>query len=157
MLARASSLRVMKRIRPKETESTTKVPTTKRKVSYSMYMYQKWQRDMDGDCKSVTWLDCETGFEGGRKVVSKLKCTVCKTFVSKITSRRNYSQRWIVGADSIHTSNIRDYVHSDQHVHAMPLLQKEHAAAQGQSCSYAPIAIALSNLPEEEKMKLRKI
>ena len=54
--------------------------TSKRKVQYSTF--QKWQREFDRECKTVTWLDCETVVEGGTKVVRKLKCTVCARFRS---------------------------------------------------------------------------
>ena len=72
--------------------------------------------------------------------------------------RRNFSDRWIVGADSVRTSNIRDHAHSDQHDHAMSLLKQESAKAEGKSCySYAPIAMALSTLPDGEKERLWNI
>ena len=39
-----------------------------------------------------------------RKVVAKLKCRVCTEFVNKIQYRKNFSQKWIVGADSVSIS-----------------------------------------------------
>ena len=90
-------------------------------------------------------------------MVKRLKCSVCTRFRSRIMHRRNFSDRWIVGADSVRTSNIRDHAHSDQHDHAMSLLKQESAKAEGKSCySYAPIAIVLSTLPSDEKEPLRK-
>ena len=71
--------------------------------------------------------------------------------------RRNYSERWITGADSLRTSNIRDHAHSDQHQHAMTLLAREKATARGESSSsYVPIGIALHRLPDEERKALRR-
>ena len=35
--------------------------TSKRKVQYSTF--QKWKRELDRECKTVTWLDCETVVE----------------------------------------------------------------------------------------------
>ena len=45
--------------------------TSKRKAQYSTF--QKWKCELDRECKTVTWLDCETIVEGGAKVVNKLK------------------------------------------------------------------------------------
>ena len=62
------------------------------------------------------------------KVVRKLKCSVCGKFQSSIIHKKNFSDRWVTGgADSIHTSNIRDHATSKQHSHAMSLLSKEQA------------------------------
>ena len=141
----------MKRASSSASEQTSK----KRKVAVTTY--RKWREDFDKELKTVTWLDCESEIESGKKVVKRLKCSVCTRFRSRIMHRRNFSNRWIVGADSVRTSNIRDHAHSDQHDHAMSLLKQESAKAEGKSCySYAPIAIALSTLPSDEKDPLRK-
>ena len=114
---------------------------SKRKVQYSTF--QKWKRELDRECKTVTWLDCDTNVEGGNKVVRKLKCTVCARFRSQILCKRNFSDRWITGAKSVRTSNIRDHASSEQHSYAMALLQREEAAVTGQnSTSTAPIVVA---------------
>ena len=77
-------------------------------------------------------------------------------FESKIAGRRNYSNKWIVGADSVRTSNIKEHARTDQHAHAMLLLKKEQSASAGLGpSSYAPIAKALSVLPDDSKAKLR--
>ena len=75
--------------------------------------------------------------------------------MERIEHRRNFSERWIIGADSVRTSNIRDHSRADQHVHAMMLLKKEHAKSSGASFSHSPIAQALSKLPDLEKFQLR--
>ena len=54
---------------------------------------------------------------GAKKIVAKLKCKVCVKFESKIAGRRNYSNKWIVGADSVRTSNIKEHARTDQHAH----------------------------------------
>ena len=83
-----------------------------------------------------------------KKIVTKLQCSVCKQFKDHISSHRNFSECWIVGADSIQTSNIQDHSSADQHVHTMSLLKKEHAKADNNPiCSYASIARALNKLP----------
>ena len=104
----------------------------------------------------MSWLSCKAEIVGGKRTVKCLYCTVCTKFKEKIDSRRNFSARWITGAESLKTSNIRDHAQCDQHVHAMNQLKKEHATSLGQSASsYAPIAIALNRISEEEKVKLR--
>ena len=90
-------------------------------------------------------------------MVKKLNCSICTKFQAKILSRRNFSDHWIVGANSIQTSNICDHAHSDQHEQAMCLLKRESVKAEGRACySYAPIAKALSTLPNDEKEQLQK-
>ena len=144
----------MKRALSSSDEASTS-EAKKRKVTYATY--QKWKSELDRDCQTVSWLDCESKVVAGKRIVSKLRCSMCAKFKAKIGSRRNFSDRWIVGADSVRTSNIRDHARADQHTHAMNLLKKEQAEASGSgSCSFAPIARALSHLPDEEKEQLRR-
>ena len=51
----------------------------------------------------------------GKKVVTKLKCKDC----TKHKLRKHFSNKWIEGTGSIRTSNIRDYINADQHIHVM--------------------------------------
>ena len=93
----------------------------------------------------MTWLDCEIRKDGGKMFVDKLKCKVCAEFVDKIRGKKNFSEKWISGADSVRTSNVRDHARNDQHAHAtcMLLLKKRHAECSGLGpASYAPIANA---------------
>jgi len=54
-------------------------------------------------------------------------------------------------------ANIRDHGKNNQHVLAMSLLVKEHAARHGQGPStYAPIVQALTRLCDSEKARLRR-
>ena len=93
----------------------------KRKVSFATF--EKWRRDFDREFKTVSWLECESTVEGGTKVVRKLKCSVCGKFRSSLIRKRNFSDRWITGgADSIRTSNIRDHAISEQHSHAVIII-----------------------------------
>ena len=104
----------------------------------------------------MSWLDCSTEYEGGKKVVSRLKCRVCSEFVDRIRGSKNFSDKWIVGADSVRVSNIHDHAKSGQHAHAMMLLKKQHAKSAGLPPStYAPIAKAFTTLSNEERGKLR--
>ena len=127
-----------------------------KKRSVSFATYQKWLQDFDRELKTLSWLECDTTFKGGKKIVTQLRCSVCSKFESRIEGRRNYSAKWIRGADSVRTSSIRDHANSDQHLHATSLLQRECASAEGRSlASFAPIAKALSTIPEDERVKLR--
>ena len=40
----------------------------------------------------------------------------------RISGRRNYSARWISGADSLRTSNVSDHAHSDQFTSGVTIL-----------------------------------
>ncbi len=53
------------------------------------------------------------------------------------------------------TSNIRDHAQSDQHVHAMSLQHAQLGKADSYSVSQSPIVVALSTLPEDEKVRPR--
>ena len=111
---------------------------------------------MDRDCQTLAWLDCDTELNGRKKAVTKLRCSVCTRFEPRIESRRNFNERWLLGAESLRTSNIRDHAQADQHIHTMNLLKKEHAKATDSGCSsYAPIAKALCKLSDKDKEQLR--
>ena len=126
----------------------------KRRVDYATF--QKWQRDFDREYQTMSWLDCSTEKERGKKVVDKLNCKVCSEFVDRIRSRKNFSDKWIVGADSVRVSNVRDHAQNNQHLHAMSLLKKRSAEAAGlDPLSSTPIAKAFNNLADEEREKLR--
>ena len=40
----------------------------------SLPTYYKWKMEIDKECNTLSWLDCETSGAGGRKTVEKLKC-----------------------------------------------------------------------------------
>ena len=58
----------------------------------------------------MSWLDCETEVFAGVKYVTKLKCRICAKFKERIIGRRNFSNKWIDGADSVGTTNMCDHV-----------------------------------------------
>ena len=128
-------------------------PSAKQSVSHSTLL--KWQGEIDKEIQTLLWLDCEAKNEHSKKVVTKRKCKVCVKFQPKIAGRRNYSDKWIVGADSLGTSNIKDHAHTDQQYHAMLLLKEQSRSVGLGPQSYAPIARSLSALPEDVKAKLR--
>ena len=65
---------------------------------------------MDKECQTVTWLDCDSELVGTctNRIVKKLCCLVCTKYKELIWSRRNYSDRWLVGTELVLlNSNIR--------------------------------------------------
>ena len=111
----------------------------KRKVTYATF--KKWKAEMDKDCQTVTWLDCDTEMQAGKRFVMKPRCSICAKFKMGIVTRRNFSERWIAGAEYVRNRNIRDHARSDKHTHTMDLLKREQAkASDAPTCSYAPIA-----------------
>lgn len=86
----------------------------------------------------------------------QLKCKVCSNFVERNRARKNFSDKWIAGVDSVRVSNVCDHAQNDQHTHAMSLLKKQHAGSAGLGPSaYAPITKAFNKLSDEERGKLR--
>ena len=144
----------MKRSDPSSSSEASAPELKKRKVAYTTY--QKWKTELDRDCQTVTWLDCDTEVSSKKKIVTKLRCAVCSKFKTSIATRRNFSEKWLLGAESVRTSNIRDHAKADQHTHAMTLLKREHARKSGSDpTSYAPIARALNRISDAEKDQLR--
>ena len=91
-----------------------------------------------------------------KKIVTRLQCSVCSKFKVSIATRRNFSEKWLWGAESVHTSNIRDHAKADQHTHAMTLLKREHARKSGSDpTSFAPIARVLNRISDAKKDQLR--
>ena len=101
----------MKRSRP-QIDSETK----SRSVTYMTF--QKWRRDYDREYSTISWLDCEKKTKHGKVIVTCLKCVVCTKHKESIKNRRNFNSKWIDGAATMKTSNIRDHALSDQHTHA---------------------------------------
>ena len=115
--------------------------------------------EFDKDCQMISWLDCDVSGTAGKKIVEKLKCKVCLKYKARIECKRNYSEKWLIGADSVRTSNIRDHARSDQHLYAMSLFKKESGGVSSlEEASSSSIArfLHLQGLSEEHKDQLRK-
>ncbi len=126
----------------------------KRRVSFATF--QKWRTDLDRECNTLSWLDCECSGQSSRKIVEKLKCKVCTQYEPRIMGMRNYSEKWISGADSVRTSNIRDHSNSDHHKHATLLLKRDQARESGlDTSSFAIILKVLNQMSEKDKEVLR--
>lgn len=48
--------------------------------------------------QTMSWLDCFSEKDSGKKVVSQLKCKVCSDFAERIHGSMNFSDKWIVGS-----------------------------------------------------------
>ena len=46
----------------------------KRNVAFATY--QKWKTDMDQECLTVTWLNCDMELSGKKTIVTKLRCSI---------------------------------------------------------------------------------
>ena len=60
----------------------------------------------------------------GRRTRRARKVPRCKVCKERISCRKNFSSKWIIGADSVRVSNVRDHAQNDQHTHVMCLLEK---------------------------------
>ena len=120
-----------------ETSSTCECalysPDLKRRKDFHA-TYPIWECNFDRECSTMSWLDCETHVSAWKKFVAKLWCSIYKKYKERIAGRRNFSECWIVGADSVRMSNIQDHLHADQYIHAMPLLKKELTKAGNSAC-----------------------
>jgi len=137
-------------------DSVTTTEAKKRSVSYSTYI--KWRSELDKQCQTLSWLDCDLIGKDGKRTVDRLKCKVCLKYNSRIQSMRNHSDKWIVGADSVRTSNVRDHARSDQHQHAMSLYYKESGstAKAAEASSSVNVCAMLQRLSESNRDRLRK-
>ena len=73
MLSLASSTTHWNCVRMKRTSSleTALAPEAKkRKLMYATF--SKWKVDMDKECQTVTWLDCDMEVQAGKRFVTKL-------------------------------------------------------------------------------------
>ena len=129
-------------------------PPEKKRRSVKYDTFKRWQSEFDPE---LTWLDsdCVATVESRNQIVKQLKCQICTKYQNRITGIRNFSNKWIVGADCLRTSNIRDHSKSDQHIAAMNLHRRDFGKDQGISVvEFAPIAKNLHTLPEDERKKV---
>ena len=123
----------------------------------TFFTYKKWLTELDRSHQTISWLDCDTRLIEGKRVVTKLKCRICAKHKARISGRKHFSPKWIEGAESIRTSNIRDHANADQHIHAMEIKQREQAQAKGQSLVALPGSIteAFSKIGEQKRSRLK--
>ena len=71
---------------------------------------------MDWECLTVSWLDCDMELSGRKDIhEASMQCM----FKTRITTRRSFIERWLLGAELVHTSNIRDRARADHHIYTM--------------------------------------
>jgi len=99
----------------KRTQHDAEAGPSKKKQGVFLETFEKWKLNFNAQHSSATWLDCTTSVVSGRKYATSLKCTICTKYSMHISSLRNYSDKWIVGADAFQTSNIVDHANSKQH------------------------------------------
>jgi len=143
---------IMKRSRDSSAEDSS---SQRREVTF--LTYKKWLTELDRCHQTISWLDCDTRFSEGKRVVTRLKCRVCTKHKARISGRKHFNNKWIEGAESIRTSNIRDHANADQHIHAMEIEQREQAQAKGQSLVVPSGSIieAFSKIGEQERSRLK--
>ena len=88
-----------------------------------------------------------------RDFVFVLKCKVCKRFVDKIQSARNFNLAFITGLKNLHASTVKDHGKTDMHQMVMRFYNKYQAE---NVTDYAPIAKALCTLDKKSKEILKK-
>ena len=76
----------MKRVSESDSLNSDCSTTKRRKVSLATY--QKGKTELDNDCRTLSWLDCETSGVGAKKTMEKLKCKVCIQYQLNIEGRR---------------------------------------------------------------------
>lgn len=121
----------MKRLQDSSSEEGS---SKKREVTF--YTYKKWKTELDCSCQTISWLDCDTRPFEGKRIVTKLKCKICTKFKPRINGRKHFSNKWIEGADSIRTSNIRAHGNADQHIQAMELEKRSKHKPRARNSQY---------------------
>ena len=141
----------MMRLRDSSTEDSN---SKRREVTF--FTYKKWLTELDRCHQTISWLDCDTRLIEGKSVVTRLKCRVCTKHKARISGRKHFSNKWIEGAESIRTSNIRDHANADQHIQSMEIEQREQAQAKSQSfvVPSGSITEAFSKIGEQERSRL---
>jgi len=81
---------------------------------------------------------------------------MCSRFKERIQSLHNFSDKWILGAGSLCTSNIRDHLKTNQHEQTMILLAELYACARGDGpSSYTSFLQAMLTLSDTEMARLK--
>ena len=117
--------------------------------------FTKWQWDYDRELQTIIWLECQSKFDHRKKVITKLNCSVCLKYQGKIKGRKNLSEKWIMGVESLCTSNIRDHTYILQATQTCHSTVEEGAGSE--QMFDAMIARALCTLPEDDRMRLRHL
>ena len=71
----------------------TAAESSSKKWAVTYGTFQKWQCDFDKDLNTMSWLNCNTTMDGGKKMVERLKYKICTRYESRIERRKNYSNK----------------------------------------------------------------
>ena len=63
----------------------------KRRVEHATFLKRK--HDLDRVHQTLSWLECDSAMDSGKKVVFKLLFKVCTQSEEKIKSRKNFSSK----------------------------------------------------------------
>ena len=85
--------------------------------------------------------------------MAKLKCIICKRFVDKLQSSRNFSPAFVDGSTNLRTSSFMDHAKSNIHKRAMLLLKKEQSTDVR---DYAPIARSIYRMDQSAEDSIKK-
>ena len=138
-------------------DSSTEESSSSKRREVSFFIYKKWLTELDRCHQTISWLDCDIKQSDGRRIVTRLKYRVCTKHKAKISGWKHFSNKWIEGAESIRTCNIRDHANADQHIYAMEIEQREQAQAKGQSpvVPSGSITEAFSKIGDQERSRLK--
>ena len=136
---------------------TTEGEPVNKQLRYVEYgTFSKWRRELDREHETMLWLCCSSEKKDKKTLVTQLTCKVCTENEDKICGTKNFSNKWIYGADCIKISNVRDHAKSEQHAKAMSIFKKKRAAAAGVSpLVFSPITRSLNKLSNDERAKLK--
>ena len=125
-----------------------------RRVDYASF--RKWQRDLDWEYQTNDLAGLFERERAKEESGGPAQVWSVQWFCRKNHSEKNFSEKWIIGADSVRLSNVRDYTQNDQHTHSVSFLKKKYAESAGLGPSgYSPIAQAFNKLPNGKKEKLK--
>ena len=71
--------------RASSTQEASAPEARKRKVAYATF--KKWKAEMDRECQTLTWLDCDMEIQSSKRFVTKLQCNISTKFKMGILSR----------------------------------------------------------------------
>ena len=55
-------------------------------LSLATFFFYNWKTELNRECNTLSWLECERNGLGTRKIGEKLKCKVCIQYI------KNYGQ-----------------------------------------------------------------
>ena len=113
---------------------------------------RKWQRELNNDHATMTWLKFEID-EGTAGRVSSMYCDVCRTYKDNIQGMRNFSNTWLAGSTNFRVSSVVDHAKSEQHKNSMSRLHSEPFRGR-LPVATTPILSSLYTMNDKEKAQM---